>query len=183
MVYYKAYLQNDFDDPTFLLPICSKFWMLQYFCTNILKCLIRYLYQTSEVFFGVLNIAFSFSFHFCVSCFYEAHRHCYRVSVSKNKKMVVWYVRLLFRANQKLTRLFHTELKILNIQSGQHQQSEWQLTTGLSPLVSAVQANCINLFFVVCGIQGSQHSIRTAATKRRQITTCQSPLTSAIHAN
>ena len=50
----------------------------------------------------------------------------------------------------------------------------------------AVHANILrtaNLLFVVYRTRDFQHSIRTAATKRWQLTTCQSPLVSAVHVN
>ena len=55
-----------------------------------------------------------------------------------------------------------------------------------SPLVSAFLSICLrtaNLLFMAYGTRDLQHSIRTAATRRRQLTIRQSPLLSTVRAN
>ena len=89
------------------------------------------------------------------------------------------YARLLFGTNQR------TELETLNIQSEQQQLRDDNLQ--LANLhSSAICANCLrttNLLYVAYGTRDFQHSFRTAATKRRQFTTRQSPLVFAVCKN
>ena len=65
------------------------------------------------------------------------------------------------------------ELEVFNVQSAQRQQrDDNSVTTGRSPLVSAVHANCLRtatLLFMAYGTRDFQYSIRTTATKRRQL--------------
>ena len=78
-------------------------------------------------------------------------------------------------------------LEIFNIQSEQQHQRDDNLRLAnlhSCPLsVRTALRTAANLLFVAYGTQDFQHSVRTASTKRRQLTTCQSSLVSAVRAN
>ena len=72
---------------------------------------------------------------------------------------------------------WRTELDILNIQSEQQQKRDDNLRLAKFHLCPP-SVQTANLLFMTYGTQGIQHSISTAAIKRRQLSTRQSPFVS-----